>query len=255
MAFDRKKFKVLHNKRIAKDVYCLELLGDTRAIKCPGQFVNIEVASYYLRRPMSIADWKLGDETTGKLIIIYKVVGGGTAEMAKIAPGEFLDLLVPLGNGFDINVDTTHPLIVGGGVGTPPLIALAAQLIACGKIPQVVLGFQSEEDVFAVDTFQKMHPEVTVHVATVDGTLGTKGFVTHVMEHLTYDYIFACGPIPMLEAVVKMGGALPGQYSFEARMACGFGACMGCSQQTTTGYKRICKEGPVLWKEDLQWLI
>lgn len=252
MSFSQNTYEIITNEWIANDVYWMELRGDTREIKKPGQFVNIELADRYLRRPMSIADWEVGDEETGKLVIIYKVVGIGTDDLAEMYPGQTLDLLTPLGNGFDIGVDTERPLLVGGGVGTPPLIGLARKLVEAGKIPQVVLGFQSCEDVFGVETFKAIHEDIEVHVATVDGTQGTKGFVTHVTPDFDFDYIFSCGPVPMLEAVAKL--PVPGQYSFEARMACGFGACMGCTYETTSGYKRICKEGPVLYKEDLAWL-
>lgn len=253
MSFSRITYEIIKNERIANDVYWMELRGDTSEIKNPGQFVNIELADRYLRRPMSIADWEVGDEKSGKLVIIYKVVGIGTDDLAQMVAGETIDLLTPLGNGFDVTAETKRPLLVGGGVGTPPLIALAKELVKVGKMPQVVLGFQSAEDVFGVETFKAIHPDIEVHLATVDGTEGTKGFVTQIMPALDYDYIFACGPVPMLEAVAR--DEVPGQYSFEARMACGFGACMGCSYPTTGGYKRICKEGPVLYKEDLAWLI
>lgn len=238
------KFKILKNEKIAKDTYILELEGNTDSIKNPGQFVNIAISSFYLRRPISICNFE-----KDKLILIYKVVGKGTKALSQKLPNHNLDILLPLGNGFDINKTTENTVLVGGGVGVPPLVGLAKEMIKNGKKPKVVLGFNSKEEIFAVDMFENLG--ITPIITTVDGSSSVKGFVTDGLKNVDYDYLCTCGPEPMLKAL----GALDvdGQFSFEARMACGFGGCMGCSCETKYGYKRICKEGPILFKEEIIW--
>lgn len=229
-------FEIQQNQPLTHDVYKLVLGGDTSAFQAPGQFANIRLQGLYLRRPISVCAW---DEKT--LTLLYKVVGKGTAQLAQMQPGETLDLLTGLGNGFNpAPARGKRIALVGGGVGVPPLYGLMQQL--AGEEVACVLGFQSAGDVFYQDEFAALGAKV--HVATVDGTLGTKGFVTDVLKNLQYDYYFTCGPEPMLRAVHALGGE--GQLSFEERMGCGFGACMGCSCKTLTGYKRICVEGPVM---------
>ncbi len=231
-------YTIAENAPIARDVYRLRLEGDASWVQRPGQFVNIALTGRYLRRPISVCDW---DEKG--LVLIYKVVGGGTAQMAGMQAGEKLDLLTGLGNGFDIAPAAGRRIaVIGGGVGVPPLYGLCKVLRAAGQQVQCVLGFRAKEDVFYEREFVSLGCEV--HVATDDGSAGTRGFVTDVLKTLDVDYYFACGPEPMLRAVHKAG--LEGQLSFEERMGCGFGACMGCSCKTLTGSKRICVEGPVL---------
>ena len=222
----------------------MELAGDTSAVTAPGQFVNIKLTGKFLRRPISVNDC-----THGLLTIIYKVVGEGTAQMAKMLPGESLDVLTGLGNGYDLTEAGDHPVLLGGGVGVPPLYMLAKQLIAAGKRVSVVLGFNKASEVFYAKEFADLGCDVTV--TTVDGSMGVKGFVTDALPE-GYTYFYTCGPEPMLKAVYKATGT-SGQMSFEERMGCGFGACMGCSCKTLTGYKRICREGPVMRKEEILW--
>lgn len=230
------------NIKIAQNVYKMILLGDTTSISRPGQFINISISGLYLRRPISICDW---DENS--ITIIYKVVGKGTEKMSEMHPGESLNVLTGLGNGFNVENSGKRPLLVGGGVGVPPLYKLAKEL----NNPIIVLGFNSKDDVFYVDEFKKITPDV--YVATADGTYGEKGFVTDVIKNLKdYDYTYSCGPEPMLKALYDATD-VSGEYSFEERMGCGFGACMGCSCKTKYGNKRICKEGPVLVKEEIIW--
>lgn len=239
-------FTILENAPLAPAVYKLVLEGDTRKHTKPGMFVNIRLDGFFLRRPISVCDW---DERA--MTLIYKVVGHGTEALAQLAPGHTLDLLTGLGNGFDVDVDTEAPLIVGGGVGVPPLYNLAKQLTARGLRPMAILGFNAAPEVFYEREFRALGADV--HVCTVDGSYGTHGFVTAAMREVCYDHLFACGPEPMLRAVYHESGQIPGQLSFEERMGCGFGACMGCSCETLTGYKRICVEGPVLMKEEIKW--
>ncbi len=238
-------YEIKGNVKIAKDVYKMVLAGDTSAITAPGQFLNIELAGKYLRRPISICDW---DEAT--ITIIYKVVGSGTEQMAAMREGEKLDVLVGLGNGYNTAKSGEAPLLIGGGVGVPPLYGLCKKLLKEGKKPQVVLGFNTAEEVFLNEDFAALGADVTV--ATADGSLGVKGFVTDAMKSLTYDYFFTCGPMPMFRAI-EGAVQVSGQYSFEERMGCGFGACMGCSCKTKYGNKRICKDGPVLEREEIIW--
>ncbi len=238
-------FTVVSNEKLARDVYRMTLLGNTEAITAPGQFVNLLIDGCYLRRPISVCDF-----VDGALTLIYKVVGKGTEKMSTYAQGTVLDILTGLGNGYDTAPSGETPLLIGGGVGVPPLYGLCKALIAEGKQPTVVLGFNSSEDVFYENEFNALGA-VTL-VATADGSYGQKGFVTDVMQDLNYTYFYTCGPEPMLKAVFART-ATEGQFSFEERMGCGFGACMGCSCKTVTGYKRICKEGPVLRKGEILW--
>ena len=238
-------FEILTNENIAKDVYRMTLKGNTEEITHTGQFVNIKIEGNFLRRPISVCDW---DNET--LTLIYKVVGEGTKKMKDYPVGTRLDILTGLGNGYDTALSGNAPFLLGGGVGVPPLYALCKKLISEGKQPTVILGFNSKCDVFYEEEFKKLGAHVIV--ATADGTYGIKGFVTDAMKDVSYSYFYTCGPEPMLKAVYKTTGT-SGQLSFEERMGCGFGACMGCSCKTVTGYKRICKEGPVLQKEEILW--
>lgn len=242
----KSKYKILQNEKIAKDVFKMILEGDTTYVTKPGQFINIEIDGFYLRRPISVCDY-----TENTITIIYKVVGHGTEKMSEMSQGEILDVLTGLGNGFDVSQSGDTPLLIGGGVGTPPMYKLCKELIANGKNPIVVLGFNSKEDVFYEDELKKLG--ATVYISTVDGSYGTKGFVTDVISTLQgYSYFYACGPIPMLKAVYNTA-TCDGELSFEERMGCGFGACMGCTCKTKYGNKRICKDGPVLKKEEVIW--
>lgn len=235
------------NEPLTPTVWRMVLEGDTQWITRPGQFVNIELTGRYLRRPISISDYDQHSIT-----LIYKVVGGGTEQMSRMQAGEQLDLLVGLGNGFDTSVASQKPLLVGGGVGVPPLYNLCKQLLAQGKQPTVVLGFNRADELFYASEFEALG--VATYITTVDGSVGVKGFVTDALREkgIEYDYFYACGPLPMLKALSDATHS-SGELSFEERMGCGFGACMGCSCKTLTGNKRICKEGPVLKKEELLW--
>lgn len=238
-------FTIRENTPLTKTVYRMRLAGDTSAITCPGQFVNVKLDGYFLRRPISVCDC-----VPGELTILYKVVGHGTETMSRMAIGERLDLLSGLGNGYDLFRSGEHALLLGGGVGVPPLYMLAKELLAQGKRVSVILGFNKKDEVFYEEEFRALGAEV--RVATADGSYGTKGFVTDAMQGIDYTHFYTCGPEPMLKAVYK-ATVTSGQFSFEERMGCGFGACMGCSCKTITGNKRICKEGPVLIKEDILW--
>ncbi len=240
-------YKVVKNTNIAKDVFFMRLEGPTDCIAQPGQFLNIKLSGLYLRRPISICDW---DETG--IDIIYKILGQGTAQMAQYAPGTELDILNGLGNGFSVEPALgKRTVLVGGGVGVPPLYGLAKRLIQQGVTPQVVLGFRSKEDVFYKQQLEALG--CTVTIATEDGTQGEKGFVTGPLANIEFDYYYTCGPQAMLQAVFKTGKAkgAEGQLSFEERMGCGFGACMGCSCKTLTGAKRVCVEGPVFPSQEV----
>ena len=237
-------FTIIENTPLTRDVMRMVLQGDTSAITAPGQFVNIQLEGKFLRRPISVCDY---DETT--LTIIYKVVGKGTAQLQAMQSGEKLDILTGLGNGYDLSCAGDAPLLIGGGVGVPPMYNLAKKLIEMGKKVTVILGFNTESEIFYEKEFQALGCAVTV--TTVDGSYGTKGFVTNALPD-AYSHFYTCGPEPMLKAVYK-ATATSGQMSFEERMGCGFGACMGCSCKTLTGYKRICKDGPVMRKEEIAW--
>ena len=238
-------FTILTNEALTPSVYRMTLSGDTSAITAPGQFVNIRLAGKFLRRPISVCDWE-----DGKLTLVYKVVGHGTAQMAAMAPGEKLDILTGLGNGYDLGLVGDAPLLVGGGVGVPPMYGLAKLLRAMGKEVQVILGFNTKAEIFYEQEFKDLG--CTVTVTTADGSYGVKGFVTDAMKDLHYSHFCACGPEPMLKALYA-ASTTSGQMSFEERMGCGFGACMGCSCKTLTGNKRICKDGPVMKKEEILW--
>ena len=236
-------FEIRSNEALTREVYRMVLTGDTSAITAPGQFVEIALPGKFLRRPISVCDW-----TENSLILIYKVVGQGTEQMASLPALTKLDILTGLGNGYDLTRSGDNPVLVGGGVGVPPLYALCKALLSQGKKPSVVLGFNKESEIFLFDDFRALG--VPTFIATADGSVGTKGFVTDVLNTLDYSYFYSCGPMPMfraMEQVVKTSG----QYSFEERMGCGFGACMGCSIQTKSGAKRVCKDGPVFIREEV----
>ena len=237
-------FEIKENTALTASVYKMVLAGDTSAITAPGQFVNIKLEGQFLRRPISVCDCE-----DGTLTLLYKVVGKGTEQMSAMREGS-LDILTGLGNGYDLSVAGDHPLFIGGGVGVPPMYMPAKMLRATGKKVSVILGFNTRDEVFYEDEFRALGCDVTV--TTVDGSYGTKGFVTGPMEAMDYSYFYTCGPEPMLKAVYG-ASKTSGQFSFEERMGCGFGACMGCSCKTITGNKRICKEGPVLRKEEILW--
>lgn len=239
-------YEIEKNIKLAENVYLMTLLGDTSAITAPGQFINIKLNGFFLRRPISVCDY---DEKS--ITIIYKVVGKGTEVVAEMKPREKLDVLVGLGNGFDTKKSGEKPVLIGGGVGVPPMYNLAKKLTAEGKTPYVIMGFNAAKEIFFKDEFEKLGAKV--YVATADGSEGTKGFVTDVLKNISdYTYTYSCGPLPMLKAVYD-ASSTGGEYSFEERMGCGFGACMGCSCKTKYGNKRICKDGPVLVKEEIIW--
>ena len=237
--------RVLENAPLTPLVWKMRLSADTSAITAPGQFVNIRLPGLYLRRPISICDW---DEES--LTLIYKVVGKGTDAMTRIKPPHRLDLLVGLGNGYDTTKSGQKPLLLGGGVGVPPLYGLCKALLGEGKDVTVILGFNAKEELFYEEEFKALGAKV--FVTTVDGSYGEKGFVTDVMKNLDYTYFYTCGPSPMFRAIEKTA-VTSGQFSFEARMGCGFGACMGCSMETKSGAKRVCKDGPVFEREEILW--
>lgn len=237
-------FEIVENIPLNENVYKMILKGDTSSITACGQFINIQLDGLYLRRPISVCD---ADSST--VTIIYKVVGKGTEQMSKMQVGETLDVLTGLGNGYDLSLSGDNPLLLGGGVGVPPLYMLAKELIKQGKAVSVILGFNTKDEVFYENEFKALGCNVAV--TTVDGSYGIKGFVTDAYPQ-EYSYFYTCGPEPMLKAIYKTA-ATSGQMSFEERMGCGFGACMGCSCKTIAGYKRICKDGPVMLKEEILW--
>ena len=238
-------FTIESNVPLTASVYRMELTGDTAGITAPGQFVNIALTGKFLRRPISVCDW-----APGRLSLIYKVVGSGTEQLSRMETGEKLDLLTGLGNGYDLAPAGDAPVLVGGGVGVPPLYGLAKALLARGVRPAVILGFNTAEEIFLKPAFEALDCPVTV--TTADGSAGVRGFVTDALKTVDYSYFYACGPEPMLKALGRTSRT-SGQMSFESRMGCGFGACMGCSCKTLTGYKRICKDGPVMRKEEIAW--
>ena len=238
-------YEILRNVPLTDTVFEMVLGGDTGAITAPGQFINIQLAGKYLRRPISICDWS---EDT--ITIIYKVVGSGTQQMSEMKVGEKLDVLVGLGNGYNPDKSGDAPVLLGGGVGVPPMYGLCKALRAQGKAVKVILGFNTKDEVFYEQEFKDLGAEVTV--TTADGSYGVKGFVTDALATMDYSYFFTCGPMPMFLAIEKVA-TTSGQYSFEERMGCGFGACMGCSCKTKYGNKRICKDGPVLEREEIVW--
>jgi len=239
-------YTILSNRCIAPNVYEMVLQGDTSALRAPGQFVNIKLEGFFLRRPISVCDY---DAST--ITIIYKVVGKGTAYMAALNTGAELDVLVGLGNGFDTAKSGAQPLLIGGGAGVPPMYHLAKQLLAQGKQPIAILGFNTAEEIFYQQEFEALG--IRTIVCTADGSVGVRGFVTDAVAQLSdYTFYYACGPEPMLKALYN-ACASDGELSFEERMGCGFGACMGCTCKTKYGNKRICKDGPVLEKEEIIW--
>ena len=238
-------YQIISNKKLTESIYEMILEGDTSSITAPGQFINIKLDGFYLRRPISICDY---DDSS--ITIIYKVVGEGTEAMSKMNIGDKLDVLCGLGNGFDTLKSLDKPVLIGGGVGVPPMYNLCKKLISEGKKVTVILGFNKKDEIFYADEFKKLGADVKV--TTVDGSYGIKGFVTDALKETEYSYFFTCGPMPMFKAI-ESTATTSGQYSFEERMGCGFGACMGCSCKTKYGNKRICKDGPVLEREEIIW--
>ena len=237
-------FTVKSNEKIAKNTYKMSLSGDVEGIRA-GQFVNFKLDGFYLRRPISICDI-----TDDCLTVIYKTVGKGTEAMSKMTEGDTMLTLTGLGNGYDLSLSGDAPLLIGGGAGVPPMYLLCKKLVAKGKKCSVILGFGSADEVFFEDEFKALGASVTV--TTVDGSYGMQGFVTNAMDKYSYTHFYTCGPEAMLKAVYDKS-TTSGQFSFEERMGCGFGACMGCSCETKYGAKRICKDGPVLIKEEIVW--
>ena len=238
-------FEVKANTKIAENTYKMVLGGDCSGITAAGQFVNIKLDGFFLRRPISVCDYN-----DNELTLIYKVVGKGTEYMSELGAGEKLDILTGLGNGYDLSKSGNEPVLIGGGAGVPPMYNLCRKLVAEGKKPQVILGFNKVNEVFFENEFKALGAEVTV--TTADGSYGMKGFVTDALKNMKYTYIYSCGPEPMLKAIYNTAET-SGQLSFEERMGCGFGACMGCSCATKYGNKRICKDGPVLEMEEIIW--
>lgn len=238
-------YVVESNRPLAESIYEMVLKGDTSSLKNPGQFINIKLDGFYLRRPISVCDYN--EET---ITIIYKTVGEGTKAMSLLKEGAVLDILCGLGNGFDTSKSGNAPVLIGGGVGVPPMYNLCKKLISQGKQVKVILGFNKKSEMFYEDEFKNLGAEV--YVTTADGSYGIKGFVTDALENIDYTYFYTCGPVPMFKAVESVA-VTSGQYSFEERMGCGFGACMGCSCKTKYGNKRICKDGPVLEREEIIW--
>lgn len=242
----RDLYHIHSNRWLKGDVWEMRLIGDVYPITAPGQFLNVKADGHFLRRPISICDW---DEETAMITIVYKVVGKGTEALSRMQSGQALDVLCGLGNGFDVSKCGEKTLVIGGGAGVPPMYGLAKELLRAGKTPVAILGFNTIEEMFYVDDFQALGIETIV--TTVDDSFGVKGFVTDALPE-EYDYFCACGPLPMLKAVYN-AAATSGLLSFEERMGCGFGACMGCTCKTKYGDKRICKDGPVLEKEEIIW--
>ena len=241
-------FTMEHARQLTEDTYELVLSGDTSAITAPGQFVNIELPGKFLRRPISICNWS----SEGALMLLVKVVGDGTKQLVRCVPGTELDVLSGLGNGFDLTLAGQHPILLGGGIGIAPLYGLAQRMLQAGMTPTVGLGFRSQADAFYLEEFGALGCRLMV--ATEDGSLGTRGFVTDIARNVPEcDYVLCCGPLPMLKAVHALPQLTGGQFSFEARMGCGFGACVGCSVPTVQGTKRVCKDGPILYKEEIVW--
>ncbi len=238
-------YEIISNKKLTDSIFEMVLEGDTTSTSAPGQFINIKLDGFYLRRPISICDY---DDST--ITIIYKVIGEGTEVMSKMNSREKLDVLCGLGNGFDTSKSMDKPVLIGGGVGVPPMYNLCKKLIAENKKVTVILGFNKKDEIFYEKEFKKLSADVKV--TTVDGSYGIKGYVTDALKETEYSYFYTCGPMPMFKAI-ESTAVTSGQYSFEERMGCGFGACMGCSCKTKYGNKRICKDGPVLEREEIIW--
>lgn len=251
------QFTVTENRALTPAVFRMTLAGDTRGLTRPGQFAQVQVPGFYLRRPLSVFDWQPAE--AGWMVLVYKALGKGTEALSKVALGASLDVLTGLGNGFQTDWagadEAKAPLLIGGGIGVPPLYGLCKALLREGKAPRVILGFNTRQEIILREDFQALGAQTLV--TTADGSEGTRGFVTDAAVQLSgaFDYVYACGPEPMLKAVYALCGreGVGGQFSFEERMACGFGACMGCSCRTKYGSKRICKDGPVLAKEEIVW--
>ena len=243
-------YTIISNRRLTHKTWVMTLGGDTSAITAPGQFVNIAIPGKYLRRPISICDYS---HERGEVVLLYDVIGEGTKAMSEMKQGDNVDMLNGLGNGFSLDSGAESPLLLGGGIGCAPLLNLARALKRLGKNPIAILGYNKAADRFGIDKcFEEIGVEA--HIATVDGSVGTKGFVTDVIreKNINGDYFHACGPMPMLKALCN-GLDIPGEVSIESRMGCGFGACMCCSVETRDGSKRICKDGPIFRKEELIW--
>ncbi len=240
----KSELKVIENIPLKSNLYKMKLSGDVSEITAPGQFINIAIDGFYLRRPLSVYD-----RDDNSVTVIYKTVGKGTDKLSEMKQGTPLDVLTGLGNGYDTSLSGDAPLLIGGGVGIPPLYMLAKKLLKENKKVTVILGFNLGNEIFCEEEFRELGCDV--FITTVDGSVGIKGFVTDAMN-IGYSYFYTCGPEGMLKAVYKTS-VTEGQFSFEERMGCGFGACMGCSCKTLTGYKRICKDGPVLKKEEILW--
>lgn len=249
MVIKQINYKITENRKIAEKTYEMVLEGDTSAITRPGQFVNFKLDGLFLRRPISVCSFK-----DNELTVIYKVVGQGTEHMSNMKHGDIIDTLTGLGNGYTVKKDSKKPLLIGGGVGIPPMYQLAKEHISLGITPKVILGFNKKDEVFYKEEFENLGLKIgeSLFITTADGSLGIKGFVTDVMKGLDYDYFYTCGPMAMFKSI-EVIAKTSGQYSFEERMGCGFGACMGCSCKTKYGYKRICKDGPVLEREEIIW--
>lgn len=238
------RFKTQYTNQVAAKTWEIVLEGPVPELN-PGQFVNVELPGFFLRRPFSVCDW-----TAETLTIVFKTVGAGTEQMSKLSQGTELDLLLPLGNGFDVTKAGERPLLVGGGAGVAPLCGLAKRLAASGRHCDVILGFNRVDEVFYKERFEAAGARVVV--TTADGSMGIRGFATDALAGLDPSFVYACGPEPMLKAVYDALD-VPGEYSFEARMGCGYGACVGCTRKTKNGYKRVCKDGPVFEKEEIVW--
>ena len=241
-------FTISENRALTGEVYRLTLRGDTSAMERPGQFVNLALPGYYLRRPISVCDWD-GESLT----LIYKLLGAGTRTLSGLPRGTALDVLTGLGNGYDLSPAGPTPLLAGGGVGIPPLYRLARELLAAGARPVCVLGFKRREEIFLTEEFAALGAEVIV--TTEDGSLGVQGYVTAGFDRAgTFSHVYACGPEAMLRAVdLALPPETGAQFSFEERMGCGFGACMGCTRRTAGGWKRVCRDGPVFFREEVLW--
>ncbi len=237
-------FTILENRPVAAGTYRLRFAGDTGAFTAPGQFLDLRLPGFFLRRPISVSDW---DENSAT--VLYKVAGEGTDMLSAMGPGTELDALTGLGNGFDVSLGGARPLLAGGGIGAAPLVRLAQDLLNCGSKPLVILGFNRAEEMICSETFAALGADVIV--TTADGSFGIRGLVPDgVRQAGAYSFVYACGPTPMLRALDKAITG-PGQYSFEERMGCGFGACMGCTCETKAGPKRVCRDGPVFSREEV----